>query len=468
LCYINVLRAGNMFIPYQNGNNTKGFKNNMENVINNEELIMQTSAHDISGNVGLNTLENTDNSSGAEYFELLGQEAGNDPLWTQDDFTDLPKIYKGGRCSHCKNWVGNEVMVQIQHVLNGCISFKSQGRYHWRHEAILDYLGTLLEKPPNLTEWSAFRCYLDVPGRRTHDEGTVPDQLVHTELKPDIFILDQRDHLSRPEVIIVDLTIPWDGRVDAARSEKLAKFSKLVSSVKSKDAFNVTYQSIEIGSYRQRLSDGSESAIKLLYHYITPKMSFDDFRRNLINLVNLSSYEVFSSRHDNKWSMVVYPVPAINSNETMQNEEESTTENIQSSEPIYENLDNLSENEPIYENLETSDLPKNSSENSDAPDAKIIHEIIEENIVNLGPKIESLQSLSTISSEPEVDEICNEKIPKHSEELASTNMSLFQLLAILLIFCLILVALNVMWNNFWTTIFICCLSLPILRWLGKV
>ena len=67
----------------------------MENVINNEELIMQTSAHDISGNVGLNTLENTDNSSGAEYFELLGQEAGNDPLWIQDDFTDLPKIYKG-------------------------------------------------------------------------------------------------------------------------------------------------------------------------------------------------------------------------------------------------------------------------------------------------------------------------------------------------------------------------------------
>ena len=96
----------------------------------------------------------------------------------------------------------------------------------------------------------------------------------------------------RPEVIIIDLTIPWDGRVDAARSEKLAKFSQLVATIKGNDAFNVTYQSFEIGSFRQRLSDGSESAMKLLYNYITPKMTFDAFRCNLIDLVNYSSYHV--------------------------------------------------------------------------------------------------------------------------------------------------------------------------------
>ena len=90
-------------------------------------------------------------------------------------------------------------VIQIQHVLNGCKSFKTQERYLWRHLAVLDYLGTLLEK--NIEQdgkhWAAFRCYLDVPGRRTHDDGTVPDQLLQTELKPDIFILDQRDHLER-------------------------------------------------------------------------------------------------------------------------------------------------------------------------------------------------------------------------------------------------------------------------------
>jgi hypothetical protein len=103
----------------------------------------------------------------------------------------------------------------------------------------------------------------------------------------------------RPEVVIIDLTIPWDDRVDAARSEKLAKFSKLVTAIKLNDAFNVTYQSIEIGSFRQRQSDGSESAIKLLYSYITPKMHFDTFRSNLINLANVCSYEV-EKQHSSK------------------------------------------------------------------------------------------------------------------------------------------------------------------------
>ncbi len=75
-------------------------------------------------------------------------------------------------------------------------------RYHWRHRAVLDYIGTCLEKDPAQEEidgksWTNWRCYVDVPGRRTHDEGTVPDQLIQTGLKPDIFILDQRDHLRR-------------------------------------------------------------------------------------------------------------------------------------------------------------------------------------------------------------------------------------------------------------------------------
>ena len=61
---------------------------------------------------------------------------------------------------------------------------------------------------------------------------------------------------------------------------------------KANDNFNVTYQSIEIGSYHQRYSDGSESAMKLLCNYITPKMTFDAFRCNLTKLVNFCSYEV--------------------------------------------------------------------------------------------------------------------------------------------------------------------------------
>ena len=48
------------------------------------------------------------------------------------------------------------------------------------------------------------------------------------------------------------------------------------------------------------------------------------------------------------------------------------------------------------------------------------------------------------------------------------TMTIYQLLAILLIFCLILLILNIMWDNLFTTMLICCFTLPVLRWLGKV
>jgi len=350
---------------------------------------------------------------GVEFFELLSSEALRDPLWNDN----AENIIEKGRCQHCKHWVGNDSSVQIQHVLNGCKCFKTQRRYHWRHESVLDYIGTLLEKN---TETEGFRCYIDVPGRRTHDEGTVPDQLLITEDKPDIFILDQRDHLHKPEIVIIDLTIPWDDRVEAARSDKSAKFSKLVGTIKANDAFNVTYQSLEIGSYRQRLSEGSESAIKLLYNYILPKISYYAFRSNLINLVNYTSYEIFSSRSDAKWEIDIYPLPS-----------------------------------PIEEPLETNDQV----------DLATVTELVEKLSESSEDETFLIKDIQTEVEEESPNPMVQTLNPIEEEDL---KFSVYQLLAILLIFCLLLFTLNVMWNHFYTTLFICLVSFPILRKFGKI
>ena len=50
----------------------------------------------------------------------------------------------------------------------------------------------------------------------------------------------------------------------------------------------------------------------------------------------------------------------------------------------------------------------------------------------------------------------------------SPQFGWIDLITILLIFCVILLALNVMWTNLFTTLFICCITFPILRWLGKI
>ena len=63
-----------------------------------------------------------------------------------------------------------------------------QGRYDWRHAAVLNYVASCMKAG----DPEGLRWHCDLPGFRTHDGGTVPDQLVQTELRPDICILDQR------------------------------------------------------------------------------------------------------------------------------------------------------------------------------------------------------------------------------------------------------------------------------------
>ena len=231
--------------------------------------------------------------------------------------------------------------------------------------------------------------------------------------------------LYRPEIVIVDLTIPWDDRVEASRSEKLVKFSTLVTTIKAKDAFTVSYQSLEIGSYRQRLSDGSESAIKLLYNYILPKISYNAFRSDLIALVNCSSYEIFSSRSDTKWEMSIYPAPPM------------------------------------------ADEEVQVEFNDDQPDLATVTEMVEK-ISTTSSEDETFLIKDDIQAEESITYSSKmEPIVEQSEEI-ELKFSVYQLVAILLIFCLLLFALNVMWNNVYTTLFISLVSFPILRWFGKI
>ena len=50
------------------------------------------------------------------------------------------------RCPNCRNWIGSSVNLEerlnhTQHILNGCRSFQNQGRYDWRHDAVLNFIG---------------------------------------------------------------------------------------------------------------------------------------------------------------------------------------------------------------------------------------------------------------------------------------------------------------------------------------
>ena len=70
--------------------------------------------------------------------------------------------------------------------------------------------------------------------------------------------------------------------------------------------------------------------------------------------------------------------------------------------------------------------------------------------------------------EPQVSVVVKDPSPLPKLAPSPPQFGWIDLITILLIFCVILLALNVMWTNLFTTLFICCITFPILRWMGKI
>merc|ERR1712038_1321716 len=222
------------------------------------------------------------------------------------------------RCPHCRNWIGNSVtmeekMIHTQHILCGCKKFQNQGRYNWRHDAVLNYIDSCMDR-------DELRVFCDLFGRRTDSEGTVPEELLSPEellcitpskrssginsdvLKPNIMFLSRS--FSKDEVFVVgvvEITITWDGRVEAARAEKRQTYSPLVEALSARTQTPVRFISIEIGCLNQRLSESSRMAVRELYAFTKQEVSLRVFRARLLKLVELASFHIYSRRNDSDW-----------------------------------------------------------------------------------------------------------------------------------------------------------------------
>ena len=154
--------------------------------------------------------------------------------------------------------------------------------------------------------------------------------------------------------------------------------------------------------------------------------------------------------------MRIFPVPVSGSEV---NEVESIESTMQISEPIYESLPSVTK---LVEEQEDKQTTNDFQEPLDiATDFEPNLDLEKD---HLSSKIQSLSSISSEEISAPSDE--NVSIPKNLQPTAT--MTWYQFLVILLIFCLILLALNILWNNLFYTIIICCITLPILRYFGKV
>jgi len=154
------------------------------------------------------------------------------------------KLIENPNCQLC------EKTGTLRHVLSGCPTSLSQGRYRWRHDQVLKDMAHILElerkknRPPVMKGRQMIKFVKAGETKPTTKNATgilqesrnwemradlkkrlqFPEEVAHTTLRPDIVLWSKSPKL----VILIELTVPWEERIDEAFEFKRSKYEELV------------------------------------------------------------------------------------------------------------------------------------------------------------------------------------------------------------------------------------------------
>lgn len=148
-------------------------------------------------------------------------------------------------CAQCKR------PANLEHILSSCRASLTEGRFRWRHDQVLARLADGLEKERKRKGTKAqdkgprFIGFLR-PGEKAGKQdrcagilGTAkdwemrvdlgrqlkfPEEIAITSLRPDIVLWSQ----TTKQVALIELTVPWEERVEEAHERKLGKYQSLI------------------------------------------------------------------------------------------------------------------------------------------------------------------------------------------------------------------------------------------------
>lgn len=141
----------------------------------------------------------------------------------------------------------------LKHILSGCKTSLSQGRYRRRHDKVLRKLAEILEarrqqvnseNPTTFPRWLQFIRPGTTARRCTGTERSLlslggqwqlaadlsrqlkfPLEITMTSLRPDIVLWSATTKV----VIMVELTVPWEEHMEAAHEHKKGKYAELAA-----------------------------------------------------------------------------------------------------------------------------------------------------------------------------------------------------------------------------------------------
>ena len=221
--------------------------------------------------------------------------ATNAGLNTLPTFDNLRRWGKrvNDRCPFCGN------IQTLLHVLSNCKVSLEQGRYTWRHDSVLStiigFVRPLLDP--------AYRLYSDIPGFEAPHGGTIPPNILVTNLRPDIFIVSE----SLGKAIVFELTCPWDANVGRSHDFKEGKYAPLVADLSQR--FQVFHFSVEI-TVRGQISKENKARIKAFVFRccLNPGKLASRVVQSGSKAALLSSFSIFCARKEPSWRS---PAPIV-------------------------------------------------------------------------------------------------------------------------------------------------------------
>ena len=167
-----------------------------------------------------------------------------------------------------------------------------QGRYTWRHNSVLSNLIRLIR--PKLAPDA--RLFSDMPGYLAPGGGSIPPNVLVTNQRPDIFIINE----SSRESVVFELTCPWDDNIARSHNYKEEKYAPLVADLSQ--SYKTFHFSVEV-SVRGQISRDNKQRLKALTYRVCsdPKPVFKSIVPVLSKSALLSSFSIFSARAEPSW-----------------------------------------------------------------------------------------------------------------------------------------------------------------------
>ena len=119
-----------------------------------------------------------------------------------------------------------------------------------------------------------------------------------TSQRPDLVIVNEKEK----QIIIFELSVPWDSNISSAHIYKVNKYSALKLDLQAA-GFDTFIFCCEV-SVRGQISKSNKSQLKTFLFKSTdhPKSKFKTFINNISKAALLGSFTIFNARNEPSWN----------------------------------------------------------------------------------------------------------------------------------------------------------------------